>query len=411
MTEKEDHMNDSGKKEIQKNLSGKDEMNLVDFPFATIHPKDKRKVIVYEGWMTENNKRQQVKWTVEGGALTGLPNEFGVRIFLALLLLADEQGWPEQVTFTIYRILQILGLPDTKQYYEATKAELAKLAKLTISSEGAFWDNERKKRVTIRQFHLVDDLRLVYSTDGQSYDEEDGTNYVTFGKQVLRSVQAGYIKRLDFTFYRQLDKPLSRQLYRFLDRRMRYRNRFEIDIFDLANRLGMAVYKYPSDIAKVLQPAMDELVDASYLSEESGVVKVGKYTRIRFIKASVQEIEAGEDVTEESATEYEDDWGDSWSELRRLYQTGDNEARLEAAFHASLRYTINEATYAAYMAEIVVLSYKDQKVVLGAANSYSRDFLQGRLLNKLQSWFSDQVDETVTVTFEIPPQYQHDEQG
>jgi hypothetical protein len=376
-------------------------MNLIDFPFATIHPKDKRKVLVYEGWVTENNKRQQVKWIVEGGALTGLPNEFGVRIFLALLLLADEQGWPEQVTFTIYRILQILDLPDTKQYYEATKAELAKLAKLTISSEGAFWDNERKKRVTIRQFHLIDDLHLVYSTDGESYAEEDGTNYVTLGKQVLKSVQAGYIKRLDFVFYRQLDKPLSRQLYRFLDRRMRYRNRFEIDIFDLANRLGMASYAYPSDIKKVLQPAIDELIDTNYLSSESGLVKVGKYTRIRFIKASPPSATEADDEGIDVSDAYEDDWGDTWSKLRREYQTGEAEARLEAAFHQSIRYALNEGTYSTYLVGTVVLSCSEQTVVLGASNSYCRDFIESRLLDKLQTWFSNQLGEAVTLVFEV----------
>lgn len=344
-------MSDRGKKKLQDNASGKDEINLVDFPFATIHPKDKRKVIVYEGWMTEDNKRQQVKWTVEGGALTGLPNEFGVRIFLALLLLADEQGWPERVTFTIYRILQILDLPNSKQYYEATKAELGKMAKLTISSEGAFWDHERKKRVTIRQFHLLDDLHLVYSTDGESYAEEEETNYVTLGKQVLKSVQAGYIKRLDFAFYRQLDKPLSRQLYRFLDRRLRYRSRFEIDIFDLANRLGMASYAYPSDIKKVIQPAIDELIDTRYLSAESGLVKVGKYTRIRFIKAAKSAPDTQEDGIALPALDT-DDWGDTWRELRRDYQTGEVEAKLESAFHQSIRYTINETTYSTYLAGV-----------------------------------------------------------
>ena len=394
-------MSDLGKKKTQDSVSGKDEINLVDFPFATVHPKDKRKVIVYKGWMTEDNKRQQVKWTVEGGALTGLPNEFGVRIFLALLLLADEQGWPEQVTFTIYRILQVLDLPNSKQYYEATKAELGKLAKLTISSEGAFWDHERKKRVTIRQFHLLDELRLVYSTDGESYAEEEGANYVTLGKQVLKSVQAGYIKRLDFAFYRQLNKPLSRQLYRFLDRRLRYRNRFEIDIFDLANRSGMASYNYPSDIRKVLQPAIDELVTTNYLSVESGLVKVGKYTRIRFIKESGKsEPGADEDRNELLAAE-EDDWGDTWSELRREYHTGEAEAKLEAAFHESIRYTFNEATYNAHLVGTVILSCKHQTVVLGAVDTYSRDFLQGRLLNKLQAWFSEQLGEPVTIAFEV----------
>jgi hypothetical protein len=394
-------MVDKSKKEEQQNSNGKDEMNLVDFPFATVHPNDKRKVIVYDGWMTENNKRQQVKWTVEGGALIGLPNEFGVRIFLALLLLADEQGWPEQVTFTIYRILKVLELPDTKQYYEATKAELSKLATVTISSEGAFWDHERKKRMTIRQFHLLDDLHLVYSTDGETYTEEEDTNYVVFGKQVLRSVQSGYIKRLDFAFYRQLDKPLSRQLYRFLDRRMRHRDRFEIDVFDLTNRLGTASYRYPSDVRKVIQPAINELVEAGFLTEESGMVKVGKYTRFRFIKAT--ESKSIEDETWiDSPSEDEKDDRSIWSVLRRQYNTGDAEARLETAFQDAIRYVVGDSTYNTYLIDVVVLSCKDQAVVLGTPHPFCRDFLQARLLDKLLSWFSRQMDVAVTIAFEVP---------
>jgi hypothetical protein len=216
-------------------------------------------------------------------------------------------------------------------------------------------------------------------------------------------VQAGYIKRLDFAFYRQLDKPISRQLYRFLDRRLRYRNRFEIDIFDLANRLGMASYHYPSDVKKVIQPAIDELLETNYLNAESGLVKVGKYTRIRFIKASPKiEPVADEDWIELSAAE-EDDSGYIWCKLRREYQTGETEAKLEVAFHEFLRYTFNEATYGAYLVGTVVLSCTDQIVVLGASNPYSRDFIEGRLLDKVQTWFSKHMGESVTVTFEVSP--------
>jgi hypothetical protein len=49
-----------------------------------------------------------------------------------------------------------------------------------------------------------------------------------------------------------------------------------------------------------------------------------------------------------------------------------------------------------------VLSCKDQAVVLGTPHPFCRDFLQARLLDKLLSWFSRQMDVAVTIAFEVP---------
>ena len=136
-----------------------------------------------------------------------------------------------------------------------------------------------------------------------------------------------------------------------------------------------------------------------YHARESGLVKVGKYTRIRFIKASPKgEPEADDGWIDVSAA---DDWGDVWGKLRREYQTGEAEARLEADFHQSIRYTLNEATYSTYLAGTVILSCRDQTVVMGTSNPYSRDFIEGRLLDKLQTWFSNQMGEPVTLVVEV----------
>ena len=45
------------KKVTQRSTQGKDEMNLVDFPFATVHPNDSRKAIIYNEWVIAHRLR------------------------------------------------------------------------------------------------------------------------------------------------------------------------------------------------------------------------------------------------------------------------------------------------------------------------------------------------------------------
>jgi hypothetical protein len=62
--------------------------------------------------------------------------------------------------------------------------------------------------------------------------------------------------------------------------------------------------------------------------------------------------------------------------------------------------TLNEATYSTYLAGTVILSYRDQTVVL---NAYARDFIAGRLLDKIEAWFGKHLGEPITITFEVSP--------
>lgn len=65
---------------------GKDEMNLAEFPLTKLGTRDKRDVLVYEGWHLDEGRGpcRQV-WTVRGAAGLGLPNELGDRVVLALI--------------------------------------------------------------------------------------------------------------------------------------------------------------------------------------------------------------------------------------------------------------------------------------------------------------------------------------
>ena len=266
---------------------GKDEMNLAEFPIARLGRRDKRESIEYVGWTVDKSgKRKQQKWTVRSAAGLGLPTEFAERVLVALMARTAEDRFTEpKVSFSVYGILTKLGLTINKRNYKAVEKALRQLVGITIYSEGAFFDKEKQKRVTtMRGFHLIDDVWLKYlEDDDEIIDGEESNAYIVWGERIWNSFKAGYIKNLDVDYYYSLENAMARRLFRFLDKRMHYQDEYQIDIFDLAGRIGLTRYRYPSEVKKKLQPAFDELVERGFLTLVE-TIKVGRYTRVRFVK-------------------------------------------------------------------------------------------------------------------------------
>ncbi|MDQ4078347.1 MAG: replication initiator protein A, partial [Chloroflexota bacterium] len=267
-------------------VQGKDEMNLAEFPFASLRTvSDSRNVIGYEGWVVgKDGERRRQKWEVTGSTKVGLPTEFDERVFVALLAITASEGFVSpKVPFSVYQVLKIMGLGQKQKNYRKVERALDRLVGVTIFAEGAFWDNRRKAWVKTKSgFHIIEKYWLGYLEGEEHVREEEGVpGYVIWSKDIWESIEAGYIKRLDLDLFYSLERPLARRLYRFLDKRMQYQASYEIDIFDLAGRLGMTEYPKPSQVKRKLQPAFDELIDRRYL-ERAEVVKVQGYTRIRF---------------------------------------------------------------------------------------------------------------------------------
>jgi plasmid replication initiation protein len=233
---------------------GKDEMNLAEFPIARLGRKDSCEAIEYTGWVVDKKgQRHQQTWVVRSAAGLGLPTEFAERVLVALMALtAQDKFASRKVPFTVYRILKMVGLTHNKRNYKAVEKALKQLVGVTIYSEGAFWDKEKNKRVTtLKGFHIIEDIWLKYLEDDEDVIEEEGVNgYIVWGDKIWDSFKAGYIKNLDIAYYYSLENAVARRLYRFLDKRMHYQDEYQIDIFDLASRLGMVRYQYPSEVKK-----------------------------------------------------------------------------------------------------------------------------------------------------------------
>ena len=282
---------------------GKDEMNLTEFPIARLGRRDTRMVIEYHGQIVKDGRTETQHWTVSGDGKLGLPTEFAERVLVALISISAEDGFTsKKVTFSRYRILKMMGLSLSQRNYNALRTALRQLAGVTIYSEGSWWDKETQRRITTEEaFHLIEKLYIRTARRKSKEIDDDGTyGFVVWGDTIWQSFKAGYIKRLNLPFYYGLSNALARRLYRFLDKRMYYQDSYQIDIFDLAARLGMVQYPKPSKVKQKLQPAFNLLIEAGFL-HSAEAVKMGKFTRIHFRKTEPAYVQNGLFSPSESA--------------------------------------------------------------------------------------------------------------
>lgn len=364
-------------------IHGKDEMNLVDFPFATLNHKDSRDSIECITWHSDSVRgRYQQKWIVSGNSRLGLPHEIADQVLLALILVWSEQNRTRTFSPTLYRLLKVLDLPPTKHYYDLFKKTLLQLDGLRFRSERAFWDNNRRQHVSLESFGLFDSLRLAFCVDGDFIGEEEAGNSIEWSTPLWKSLQAGYLKTINLSFYLTLQRPLTRRLYRFLDKQLRYRNGFEIDIFSLAGRLGMQEYAYRSKVKEKLQPAIDELLACAFLDSVE-YVQVGKYTRACFVKAGVRRL-AADEADEADAV----DEADEADEVEEADDGPDAPTRAYSALWeqvlSGLKPHITAATYYSFVEPTVLLSMDEGSAVVGARHAFAQGWLQSRMVRRFR---------------------------
>jgi hypothetical protein len=284
--------------------SGRDEMNLAEFPIATLRSRgDTRGAIVHEGSVVDKHgNRHNQRWVVSGDSVLGLPNEFDERVYVALMAITAQQGFTSRkVTFSVYQVIKLLQQSRGKRSYEFVEQSLDRLKGITIKTKGAFFDNTTRELVhTAMAFNLIDKYWISYREQDERIREEEGVPaYIVWGEDIWKSFQAGYIKDLDLGYFYDLELPTARRLYRFLDKRMHYQSTYEIDVLELASRLGMIRYGYASRAIRKLQPGIDELIETGFLREASFPEYEG-YTRARFVRAP-HKLPAEADLAEETA--------------------------------------------------------------------------------------------------------------
>lgn len=191
-----------------------DEMNLVEIPFAMSQ--------------RSNQGRTQVLLSPGGKEYLfsesphGLPTALAEPTVLGLMWLTMDRNSFKTATvrFTIRELVERYMYDRYKKFrasgklMKAVEEEINRVADTRLHSE-RWYDKKLGKHVKINAA-IIDYVEVI----------ENGTNRkprlveMKWGEKFFQSVQARYTKKLDAEFYRLLQYPVDRKLYRWLDRQL-----------------------------------------------------------------------------------------------------------------------------------------------------------------------------------------------
>ena len=272
----------------------KEEMNIAEYPMTLLSQRVPKglKTIEYKDWVTINGERKPLRWIVTGSDKYGLPTGADQDFFLAVMEVWRKKGFKDSTIpiGSIYSMLKEMNLPTTKQYYERFKTSLDRFTGLYITSENAFWDKENQCYISKKGFHIFEEYQIYERFSRKNTSMPLPLGYIKASGFFYESILKGNLKDLNLSLYIRLPNPLSRRLYRYLDKKRYYGKSFTMNVRRLAGKLGFtpqAVEKYrPAKLRQLLIPALVSLQKENFIerySFEPG--KEGEKLKVFFIRA------------------------------------------------------------------------------------------------------------------------------
>lgn len=247
------------------------ECNLEEFPFTCVALKNLKKLkeYHYERWIKDrsNNKSLKQEWTMIAAPNNHLPGPFDLDVKRALDKIVFNTGienvvQTRRISFSIYQVVDILGLKMGGTTYKNIKESLERLHSTRYLSKNAFFLKNAKQYVA-DSFYLIERLNLK-----EAINSESTRTHVTvyFGSYYLESLKAYYVKPFDFGFYLSLKNPIPKRLYGILDKRSYSSKKIVYDLVELAKVIPLSNHS-PSKIRQVVTPSFEELKHRAYLNE------------------------------------------------------------------------------------------------------------------------------------------------
>ncbi|MBN2577892.1 MAG: replication initiator protein A [Pirellulales bacterium] len=296
---KKNGSDETGVQKAHLNGMGRDEMNLAEFPLATLADRVPQgcKTLAFEDCIWDRGQRRYVtrRLTISASDKFGLPTALDDEVILGLVQLSKANGFVNrQVQFSRYQLVHLLGWREEGKSYTRLEESLKRWLGVTLYYENAWWDRCRKKWVDAH-FHLLDNLMLYHrSKRGErSAKKDDGKplSSFTWNEIIFRSFQAGHLKSIDLEFYRTLKSAVAKRIYRFLDKRFHAckKRRFGLVRF-ASEHIGLSRNYDSAQLKRRLKPAIVELESRGYLKplparERYSCVRRGEW-EIFFIKAA-----------------------------------------------------------------------------------------------------------------------------
>jgi hypothetical protein len=264
-------------------------MNLAEFPITLLTdrvPKG-QKVLQYQDEIFDEKTSRIIarKLTISASESDGLPTALDDDVILALIQLTKiaNNFTSRKVEFGRSDLIRMLGWPDSGFSYRRIATSLKRWLGVSLVYENAWWD-KRQQAWTTKGFHIIDNFEL---SGGRG---DRFPSHVLWNAVVFESFEAGYLKTIDYDFYRRLEHPTAKRMYRFLSKRMYRGPDLSFDLRDFAIAHSGLSPSYRCDAGKLkekLRPALEELEEAGFLEplgKDDRYRKIGKDWEIRLVR-------------------------------------------------------------------------------------------------------------------------------
>lgn len=258
-------------------LFGRDEMNLVEFPFGPVTATSSKSFEVDHAVFDRQLKREVVRrLLITGSDAFGLPRPIDDQVLVGMKALTYESGFKSRkVRFSRYQLCKTLGWKTDGRVYKRLEASFDRIAGTTLKFKDSWWDKGEQEWKS-KTFHLIDEVELC-SKDRldrkRIQSKSTGLQLCSFtwNETIWKSFSDGNIKKLDMEMFRRVKagrrKEIPLRLYRILDKRF-YNSataRFELEKL-CKGTLGLDAKYCPSEMVRILQRAADWLIACNFMS-------------------------------------------------------------------------------------------------------------------------------------------------
>jgi hypothetical protein len=255
----------------------RDELNFAEFPLAALADTvpEGQKTLVYTDTIFDRGRNEPVtrKLTIAASHEHGLPTALDDEVILGLVQLTSRSNFADKkVHFSRYELIKELNWRDEAKSYERVEQSLKRWLGVTLYYDRAWWSKEESCWVD-ESFHILEQVTLFdrerreRRARARPGDALAGKSSFVWNEVVFNSFKSGYLKQIDFDLYKRLRSPISKRMYRFLDKRFYHRKRLEFDLREFAcEKIGLSRNYHNGEIKRRLAPALEELEAAAFLA-------------------------------------------------------------------------------------------------------------------------------------------------
>lgn len=281
-------MAQEAEQELRERSRGKDELNLAEFPLSIIGKRAPggAKTIYFSDQVWDKGAKKFVdrKLTVTASDLMGLPTAIDDEVLVGCMKITRDQGFKDpKVLFTPYEFLELIGWRRDGKSYKRLSQSLDRWAGTLVISDNAFWHKGRQKWVK-DTINIIDRVRFFGS--GETDAKDGKKSWFHWGNFMWESFEAGNLRSLDFEYWKSLERPVSKRLFRLLQKKFHFRGRVAMPLNTLAfEKVGLSRNMHTGQIKAKLKPGHEELrqrgfCDSEYVSHGRGDWEV-VYTDLR----------------------------------------------------------------------------------------------------------------------------------